>query len=182
MFHTLRDLISSSVLAADGSVGRVVDAYVDDRTWTIRYLLVAVTQPKGDREMVCFPEAITDVDIREGIIVAGSLQPRDSALAKTHRSIRSSRAVLGSEVSTSNGPIGCTEDAIVDVDSWVLRFLLVQGVGRCKGAMVLLQPSLIDEVRDDGSLHVAEDNGSVPRDEGEGSAAPACRPDSRRLH
>jgi hypothetical protein len=181
VFHTLRDLISSSVLAADGSVGRVVDAYVDDRTWRIRYLLVAIAQPKGDREMVCFPESITDVDIQEGSIVAGSLHPRDCAAARRHRNIRSSLAVLGSEVSGTRGPIGCTEDAIVDADSWALRFLLLQGIGSCKGAMVLLQPSLIDEVREDGSFHIIDDS-QIPRNEAERPSAPARLSTSRRLH
>jgi hypothetical protein len=182
VFHTLRNLISSSVLAADGSVGRVVDAYVDYRTWTIQYLLVAIAQPTGNREMVCFPGAITGVDSHEGSIVADTLHPKDCAPATEHRHIRSARAVLGSAVSGSRGPIGCTEDAIVQADSWVLRFLLLQGVGSCKGAMVLLQPSLIDEVREDGSLRIADDNSEVPRIQREDSAAPSRLSHARTLH
>jgi hypothetical protein len=132
--------------------------------------------------MVCFPEAITDVNTHEGNIVAGSLHPRNCAPAATHRNIRSSHSVLGSQVSGSNGPIGCTEDAIIEADSWVLRFFLLQGNGWCKGAMVLLQPSLIDEVRQDGSFHVADDSSVVPRNEGEDSLVPARLHNSRRLH
>jgi hypothetical protein len=184
VFHTLADLIDSSVFASDGIVGRVVDAYVDDRTWGIKYLLVSVAQAQGDHEMVCFPETITDVDSEGGgSIVADCLSPRDSAPASSDRNIRSAQEVLGCAVSGSNGLIGCTRDAIIETDSWVLRFLLIEGAGLCSGSLVLLQPSLINEVRwEEGSLHVGDAHSAVLCSDSGDAVVPALLSRSRRLH
>jgi hypothetical protein len=183
MFHTLVDLIDSSVLASDGIVGRVVDAYVDDRTWVIRYLLVVVAEAEGDKEMVCLPEAITDIDAEEGCILVGRLSPRDCAPAAPHRNIRSSHEVLGCAVSGWNGTIGCTEDAIFETDSWVLRFLLINGAGLCNGAVVLLQPALIDELLwDEGSLRVTDPSVAVLCGDDADAVISMASSEPRRVH
>lgn len=183
MFLTLVDLIDSSVLASDGMTGRVVDAYVDDRTWAIRYLLVVVADSEGDKEMVCFPEAVTDIDAEEGCVLVGCLSPRDCASAAPHRNIRSSHEVLGCAVSGWNGAIGCTEDAIFETDSWVLRFLLIDGGGLCNGAVVLLQPALIDEVAwDEGLLRVTDSGVAVLSGDDADAVMSAAFSEPRRLH
>lgn len=157
MFHTLVNLIDSSVLAGDGIVGRVIDAYVDDRSWAIRYLLVLVTDTEGEKEMVCLPEAITEIDEEESCVLVDWLSPRDCASAAPHRNIKSWHEVLECSVSGWSGTIGRPEDAIFETDSWVLRFLLIDGGGSCNGAVVLLQSALIEQALwDEGSLRVAD--------------------------
>lgn len=183
MFHTLVDLIDSSVLANDGSVGRVADAYVDDRTWTIRYLLVVVAGPAGEKEMVCLPEAINDIDAEEGSIVVGWLSPRDCAAAAPHPNIRSWHEVLACAVSGWSGTIGCPTDAVVETDSWVLRFLLIDAGGLCNGAMVLLQPALIDEVLwDQGWLRVTNSGVAVLYGDDADAVMSAAFSERRTLH
>ena len=40
MFHSLNALIGASIAATDGEMGTACNFIFDDRTWTIRYLVV----------------------------------------------------------------------------------------------------------------------------------------------
>jgi len=40
MFHSLRSMIGKKVLATDAVLGKVIDFYFDDLTWTARYVVV----------------------------------------------------------------------------------------------------------------------------------------------
>lgn len=40
MFHSLRNMIGRKILATDGVLGKVIDIYFDDLTWTARYVVV----------------------------------------------------------------------------------------------------------------------------------------------
>jgi hypothetical protein len=183
VFHTLVNLIDSSVLASDGIAGRVIDAYVDDRTWAIRYLLVLVADPDGEKEMVCFPEAINEIDAEEGWIRVDQLSPRDCASAAPHRNVRSWHEVLGCAVSAWSGTIGSPTDAIFEIESWVLRFLLIDDGGLCNGAMVLLQPILIDEMLwDQSSLRVTSSSFTVLYGDDAGAVISAAFSETRTLH
>jgi hypothetical protein len=161
VFLTLVDLFESSVTASDGVAGSVVDAYVDDRTWSIRYLVVIVAAPEGNKEMVCLPEAITDIDLEEGCIHASSLSPRHCASVTSHRNVRSSHEVLGCAVSGWNRTIGRADDAIFETDSWVLRYFLIDGGALCKGAVVLIPPALIEDARWEERALLVADTGAA---------------------
>jgi hypothetical protein len=183
VLHTLVGLIESRVLASDGTCGRVVDAYVDERTWAIECLIVMISGPGGDRHMVCFPDAVTEIDIEEGVITVARLSASSIELAESRDYLRSSRDVIGCNVSGWSGAIGRTEDAIFETDSWELRFLLIDASELCNGAVVLLQPGLIDEVRwEQSSLHAAVTRLEVLSGEEQGTTIPAGRVKQKRLH
>jgi sporulation protein YlmC with PRC-barrel domain len=40
MARTMKSILGSDVIGADGGLGRVIDVYFDDRRWTVRYLVV----------------------------------------------------------------------------------------------------------------------------------------------
>lgn len=52
MLHDLKDLLGSSVLATDGEMGSVHNFLFDDRSWTVRYLVVDVGQRLNRQEVV----------------------------------------------------------------------------------------------------------------------------------
>jgi hypothetical protein len=127
----------------------VHDVLIDARTWEIRYLLVAVTDPDGEREVACPPELITRMDLSKHRIVVGAL-PSSDAEGASDDTLRSCRHVLGSPVSGWTGDIGSAADVVFETDSWMLRFLLVDASSWFSGGLVFVRPELIDESRWEG--------------------------------
>lgn len=58
----IADLEGVRVLAADGDVGRVFDAYVDDRRWVLRYLVVDSSSWLTRRRVLVSPASFGVVD------------------------------------------------------------------------------------------------------------------------
>src|SRR5262249_31863241 len=67
MLHTLGALLGSPVPAADGTVGSVLDAFFDERSWQIRYLLVKSSPGARCRAVVCSSDAVIHVDEDDGV-------------------------------------------------------------------------------------------------------------------
>ncbi|GGY69239.1 hypothetical protein GCM10011613_11940 [Cellvibrio zantedeschiae] len=65
MLHTLHDLESFTVNAADGYIGKVKDFYFDDRTWTIRYLVAETGTWLKNRKVLLPATAIKFVNLQE---------------------------------------------------------------------------------------------------------------------
>jgi sporulation protein YlmC with PRC-barrel domain len=62
-FHA-RDLFECRVRASDGDVGRVHDLYVDDRCWTVRYLVVHTGRWLPGRRVLVTPASVLGTDRR----------------------------------------------------------------------------------------------------------------------
>jgi hypothetical protein len=63
MMHRFTDLRLYSIAASDGDIGSVDDAYIDDRTWTVRYLVIATGTWLFGRKVLLSPAAIRGVDV-----------------------------------------------------------------------------------------------------------------------
>lgn len=61
MLQTIRYLKRYSVLARDGEVGRIVDLFFSDQSWTISYLVVKTGWLFG-RKLLIAPEGVDDLD------------------------------------------------------------------------------------------------------------------------
>jgi uncharacterized protein YrrD len=61
MLHTLRDLASYTIGATDGDIGSVEDIYFEDRTWTVRYLVVDTGQWLPGRRVLISPLSVREV-------------------------------------------------------------------------------------------------------------------------
>lgn len=147
VFHTVAQLIESSVVAANGAVGQVLDAFFDENSWRIRYLLIEVPGGPGDRTLLFSPEAVRGIDVDEGRLLVDRLPPGDIANPEKVESLRSLRQVLDCAVAGWTGTIGRTEDVVFEVESWVLRFLLVGLSDSRSDTVVLVHPDLIEEVQ-----------------------------------
>lgn len=62
MIRNLQDLNGARVIATDGTIGKVADFLFDDRSWTIRYLVVDVRTWMVRHDVVIPVEAITHLD------------------------------------------------------------------------------------------------------------------------
>lgn len=58
MLRTTQDLHDYAIGAADGPIGHVVDLFVDDRTWTVRYLVVETGSWLSSRRVLISPMAV----------------------------------------------------------------------------------------------------------------------------
>ena len=58
MLDSISHITGARVTATDGDIGDVTDAYFDDRTWTVRYLVVDTGGWLGQREVLISPYAV----------------------------------------------------------------------------------------------------------------------------
>ena len=62
MLTSVRDMWGWSIGAADGHIGRVVDAYFDDRRWAVRYLVIDGHQWLGRHRVLFSPQEVSRAD------------------------------------------------------------------------------------------------------------------------
>jgi sporulation protein YlmC with PRC-barrel domain len=58
MQHNINSLIGNRIEATDGEIGKVVEFYFDDETWTIRYLILKIENWISGRKVLISPEAL----------------------------------------------------------------------------------------------------------------------------
>jgi sporulation protein YlmC with PRC-barrel domain len=69
MTRTMKSILGSDVLGADGELGRVADVYYDDRHWTVRYLVLQPSDVDRSSQFLLSPIAVARVP-EEGAIQA----------------------------------------------------------------------------------------------------------------
>ena len=62
MLRSLKDLEKYEVACTDGDVGRVVDFLLDDKSWTVRYLIVDAGNWLGGRQVLISPVSFRRAD------------------------------------------------------------------------------------------------------------------------
>jgi sporulation protein YlmC with PRC-barrel domain len=62
MLRSLKDLEKYEVACTDGDVGRVVDFLLDDKSWTVRYLIVDAGNWLGGRQVLISPISFRRAD------------------------------------------------------------------------------------------------------------------------
>ncbi|OIJ15684.1 hypothetical protein BKP35_01440 [Anaerobacillus arseniciselenatis] len=66
MLHNMKELSSYDILATDGSIGTVHDLLIDDKYWTVRYLVVDTMKWLPGRKVLISPMSINDFDFVNG--------------------------------------------------------------------------------------------------------------------
>jgi sporulation protein YlmC with PRC-barrel domain len=179
METTLSDLRRVTIAATDGNLGSVVNLCFDDRSWTIRYLVVDAGSWFPDHWVLISPTSVrswapdpsilrgalskTQVKIRaEAHIPNGrperAPQPdalehaiRDRARAGGEAHLQVATAAIGYTMQTEDGVIGHVQDILVDVEAWVIRYLLVDTTNQWSGKRVLVAPAWLTHVSWDES-------------------------------
>jgi uncharacterized protein YrrD len=155
MLHTVGGLIGSRVIGTEGVIGHVLDAFFDEQSWRICYLLVEVSCVGRDRAVLFPPEAIVSIDTEDGIHI-DHVPSFDLKSAERLRSLRSTREVLDCTVAGWAGDIGRTQDVLFDEGSWALRFLMIDVSSWCPGVVVFIRSDLVQEAQwESQSLRVA---------------------------
>jgi len=164
MLRGISDLRRLTIAAADGNLGRVGDVYFEDRSWSVRYLVVDAGDRLPGRRVLVPLIAIRSADpttLRVELRtqqVAGSpdVTPRElpgsspqqggvepaNHLASAGESgdghLQTATAVMGYAIQTEDGEIGHVKDVLVDDQTWVIRYLVVDPENRWVGKKVVV--------------------------------------------
>jgi hypothetical protein len=89
MLRSIRDLHGSKVAAVDGDIGSVSQAYFDDESWGVRYLVVETGNWLNDRQVLISPYSVKHTDPGSNVVhVALSRQQvRDSPTLDAHKPV-----------------------------------------------------------------------------------------------
>jgi len=68
MQHNIKSLIGCSISATDGEIGKVEDFYCDDKSWTVRYLILKTGNWLSGRKALISTSAITKASWKTGLI------------------------------------------------------------------------------------------------------------------
>jgi uncharacterized protein YrrD len=208
MLRSMNDLKDYTMHATDGNIGHVKDFYFDDKTWTIRYLIVDTGNWLSNRKVLISPIAIRIPNWRERVLPVSitkdqvknspdidtdmpvsrqhevefqeyynypsywsgaglwggetypslaitasdveSMAPAALQKPSEHRDdnphLQSCLAVLGYAIEATDGEIGQVTGFLVDEDSWVIRYMIVEAGNWWQGHQVLVVPEWIDSV------------------------------------
>ena len=99
MFNSISYLLGSKIVATDGEIGQVLQAFFDDATWTIRYLVIDAGAWMADRDVLISPYAVVQ-PLGSGKIIEVALtrqQVLDSPPVDTHQPVsrQHEREMLG---------------------------------------------------------------------------------------
>jgi sporulation protein YlmC with PRC-barrel domain len=167
MLRRVSDLQRFTVAAADGNLGNVRDLWFDDRSWTVRYLVVDVgnwlpgrwglvppisvqmsdPDPRTFRVALSKMQVTTSPDIGASRMLPAS--PPQGGSGAPH--LQTATAIIGYAVETEDGEIGHVADALVDDKVWAIRYLVVDPEHRWRGKKVLVSPAWLTPVTWDES-------------------------------
>jgi sporulation protein YlmC with PRC-barrel domain len=66
MLHNMQEIKSYDIVAIDGSIGTVHDILIDDKHWTVRYLVVDTVKWLPGKKVLISPMHIKDFDLVNG--------------------------------------------------------------------------------------------------------------------
>jgi uncharacterized protein YrrD len=89
MKRSIKSLMDFAIGATDGEIGKVIDFYFDDKSWTIRYLVVKTGSWLFGRKVLISPIAIVAHDWDEGVFPANLLkeQVKNSPVIDTEKPV-----------------------------------------------------------------------------------------------
>ena len=68
MLRSMKDIEDCTIMATDGTIGRVRDIYFDDESWVIRYFVVSTSEELRRRKVLISPIAIGQPNWSEKIL------------------------------------------------------------------------------------------------------------------
>jgi hypothetical protein len=204
MLRAVNDLKGYALLATDGPIGHVVDVLVDDRHWTVRYLVVDTGTWLSGRKVLISPIALgrpdwalqqlpvsltkervensPDVDTQQPVsrqhemeqlgyygypfywegtgiwgagpypgllagVAGGAINSGPSPdAAEEDPHLRSCDALVGYQIHATDGDLGHVENFLVDDESWVVRYFVVDTSNWWGGHHVLIAPQWVARV------------------------------------
>jgi hypothetical protein len=152
MLRSLKSLVDFGIQAKDGEIGSVDEFYFDDRSWTIRYLVLKTRTWLSGRAVLISPKSLGTPNWDRKVIPANltKAQIEKSPEIQFHQPIsrqveeklisyygwelywsdpdvylESSKDVMGYKIEARDGTIGLVTDFIMDDSDWRIRYMIV---------------------------------------------------------
>ena len=169
MLRGISDLRQLTIAGADGNLGSVGDVYFDDRSWSVRYLVVeADTWFPGGRVFIP-PVFVRSSDSTTLRVASSKAQVKVSSMVHTGDAhLQTATVLMGYAMEAEDGEIGHVKDVLVDDRVWAIRYLVVDTEKWWGGKTVLVSPEWLARVTWDESktlfcLVTATDDTAGPR-------------------
>jgi uncharacterized protein YrrD len=172
LLYRMEKLIGLSIRASDGELGTLQDVYFDDYLWTARYLVVDTGDWLEERRVLLSPTSVVNIDWdRRSVPVTLTTQQvkasphidTDKPISRQHETdllgyygiasehagtpvdshLRSAREVRSFHLQTTNASIGHVDDFLIDYESWVMRYIVVDTRDWRNGKNVVISPQWI---------------------------------------
>lgn len=157
ILHSTEALRGFSVVAADGRLGHVTDAYFDDSRWVIRHLLVDTESTLPHRDVLISPSSLLAADwarrtlsigstrqeVRSGTAIKAMWQAMAPKHARREPQLLRCEKVIGCDVQTSDDPIGHIDDLLFDERHWKIESMVVDTRNWWPGKRIVISPSRI---------------------------------------
>jgi sporulation protein YlmC with PRC-barrel domain len=168
MLRGISDLKRFTIAATDSNLGSVSDLYFDDRSWTVRYLVVNVGSWLPGRRLCVSPVSVRSWDpttLRLGLsrrqVAISSVSSAQTGDVLPESLVRAegggdfhlhmATAVMGYAVRAEDGEIGHVKDVLVDDKAWAIRYLVVDTEHWWAGKTVLVSPGWLTRMAWDES-------------------------------
>jgi hypothetical protein len=177
---SLKSLRGRPIAARDGTVGAVVDVYVDDRNWTLRHFVFDPGKPMPQRRVLVPPSALT-ADLGSSLTRAELERcpevEKDPPLYLQHDiashpyrgdpHLRSMEVLSGYAVVATDGVAGQLKDLRAEANGWRLAWLEVDTGLWFPGRRVLVPPSAVTAIEwIERRLHVALSRAELRNEKG----------------
>lgn len=199
MLIKVKELIGYKINGHDGEVGSVDEYYIDDSSWTVRYLVANTGGWLTDRQVLISPNSIIavnkitnciDIDLTKKQIENSPSLDSDKPVSRQFEKsfygyygwpqywvvtsmwgyypgfernynelestgkeehvwdshLRSTKEVSGYHVQANDGEIGHVKDFIINDETWVVQYLIINTTNWFAGKKVLISPKWIDHI------------------------------------
>ncbi len=204
-----KSLTGYKVNAQDGDAGKVLFFFFDDHRWMLRYLVLGTGSWMGKRKVLLTPDTVIahdwanqrfDLRITRDTIKSSPemnvLEPipcqgqetvdRHYGCAFQRRgeaNVHSSQDFAGFSVDLEDAPGGKIEDLVVDDNSWIVPYTVVNTRSWLPGKTVLVPPQLVDSVNwDDEKIRLRLTREQLKDAPAYDSEYPISRDYERRLY
>jgi sporulation protein YlmC with PRC-barrel domain len=141
MMRSMQELERYRVAGTDGEVGNVSNFLLDDSSWKVRYLVVRTpgTAP-GRREVLIAPGAFRQAEGPTERLHLSLSRERIRAGQASEVDTISVKEVRGFQVEGRDGVLGHVEDALLDDETWTVRYLVIDTSPWWLGKRALVSP------------------------------------------
>jgi hypothetical protein len=169
------------VVAIDGEIGSLRGFFFDETSWRIHYFILDTGSWLPGRKVIISPQAFKRFDhdekkayvsltkekiesspeVNEDEPLSQDLSARTdryynwSGGLGTSTRLQSTRDLIDSYIDAQDGDLGHVEDFIVDLESWEIRYMVVDTANWWPGKKVLISPRWIQSLKwADKKVHV----------------------------
>jgi hypothetical protein len=168
MLHLARKVTGAAVSGIDGEIGTLEDFYFDERSWTVRHLLVDAGSRFNGKRVLMSPASVQRGWGLNGIRVnltkdaAWGGPDADAVSGSADGTLDSVTQTTGYHIHARDGEIGHVDDFLIGDDSWRIRYLLVDTSNWIGGRSVIVSSEALERVdKRDSRLYVASDRDTI---------------------